>query len=805
MLLRVRHVCFALTLASCATTRNAPHTSRTDAKKPLNTATTPAISTMKAQMFPLRSVRLLDGPFRDAQQRGLANLLSLDPDRLLHTFRLNAGLPTAAAPLGGWEAPDMELRGHSLGHYLSACALMFEATGDERLRQRALGVVAELRKVQLALTARGANTGYLSAFPESFFDRLESRQGVWAPYYTLHKIMAGLRDVYLATGNATALESLRGMASWVGFRASRLDDLAWQAQLETEFGGMQEVLLDLYAVTREPEHLRLARLFDHRAVVDPLADGKDTLDGFHANTQIPKAIGALKECASTGEARGCAAAESFWKHVALERSYAIGGHSHDEHFSPKQHLSRHLGVKTAETCNTYNMLKLTSNLFEHDADVARLDFYERGLFNHILASQDPATGGVTYYVPLAPGAWRTYSTPTDSFWCCVGTGMENPARFGDAIYAHQGDSLLVNLFVASELTWREKSVTLRQETHFPDEGRTRLTLRLAKPTRFTLRVRHPGWTKTITTQVNKEPVGTSAAPASFVSLEREWHDGDVVDVQLPMTLRTEALPDDPSLVALLSGPIVLAADLGDAGLDQAARYGKQAPEFALEAAPAAPAFAAESVDEVLTRIRPETTPLAFRSQGLAAPGEVNLLPFFRLSDRRYAVYFPVLSQAARDARSAEAKAAAEARTQLDARTVDRVQPGLASDESQHQLEQKGSDAGRFEGRMSRSAFWGNGEFSYVLKLPASGPAALRFECWGGESRQHRFEVLAAGEKLAEQTLFDDAPGETLPVEVVLPERLTKGHRSLRVGFRPTPGGSIGAIFDVRIVRAAGNR
>ncbi|MGC4092676.1 MAG: glycoside hydrolase family 127 protein [Polyangiaceae bacterium] len=739
----LRRIGIAFTLASCAT-RSGSHSmgpgAETQTAAPAATATATPVT--GALMFPLQNVRLLDGPFHDAQLRGQAYLLGLDADRLLHTFRANAGLPTSAAPLGGWEAPDMELRGHSLGHYLSACALMYAATGDDRLRQRAVDLVAELRKVQRALAERGAHTGYLSAFPESFFDRLESRQGVWAPYYTLHKIMAGLLDVYRATGDVTALEILQGMANWVAYRASRLDQRAWQALLETEFGGMQEVLTDLFASTRDPEHLRLARLFDHHAVFDPLENGVDTLDGHHANTQIPKAIGAARDCALTGTSRYCSVAESFWKHVALERSYVIGGHSENEHFSPTRHLSRHLGVKTAETCNTYNMLKLTSELFQRDADASRIDFYERGLFNHILASQDPATGGVTYHVALTPGSWRTYSTPTDSFWCCVGTGMENPARYGDAIYAHNGESLFVNLFVASALAWPEHGVELQQQTRFPDEGRTLLRLHLTKPRRFALRVRHPTWAATITTQVNDGPVSTDNAPGGFASLERDWHDGDVVDVRLPMTLRAEALPDDPSLVALLYGPIALAADLGNSGLDHALRYGPQAPELALETTPAAPTFVAASVADVLSHIRPSATPLEFRSDGIGEPQDVQLRPFFRMADSRYALYFPILSEATRDARNAQTKATALARTALDARTVDRVQPGLAADEAQHRMQQKGSDGARFEGRRARSVFWGNGEFSYVLKLPRSGPSALRFECWGGESRRHRFEILS---------------------------------------------------------------
>jgi DUF1680 family protein len=753
-----------------------------------------------AETFPLRDVRVLEGPFHDAQQRGLAYLLSLDPDRLLHTFRLNAGLATTAKAYGGWEAPTVELRGHSLGHYLTASVLMYEATGDERLKARALAIVAELRKVQQALPARGMSPGYLSAFPEELFDRVEARQPVWAPYYTIHKIMAGLLDVHRATGDPAALEAVKGMASWVGFRASRLDPARWQEMLDTEFGGMQDGLTELHARTGDPEHLRLARLFDHHSVFDPLARGEDVLDGLHANTQIPKAIGAARDCEVTGEARYCAVSETFWRRVALRRSYVIGGNSEDEHFSPVAHLSRHLGESTAETCNTYNMLKLSRRLFRRDADPGRIDFYERGLFNHILASQDPATGMVSYYVPLKPGAWRSYSTPEDSFWCCVGTGMENPARYGEAIYARQGDTLLVNLFLASQLAWREKGLTLRQETRFPDEDRTRLVLRLEKPAPLALRLRHPAWaTHGLSVSVNGQAVSIVSRPGSYATVEREWRDGDVVEARLPMSLRFEPTSDDAGRGAFLFGPIVLAADLGAEGLDARARYGPTTPEVRLEELPAAPVLLAASPEEALARVKPAPGPLTFRIEGIGRPGDILLRPFFRLADRRYAVYLDVLPEAAWAERQAHAGATARARAAVEERTVDSVGAGSPEAEKDRGLQEKGSDAWSLEGRRCRSARYG-GTFTYSLRLPADGPAALRVAYWGGESRRHVFEVVAEGETLATQSLFDDRPGEVLEVEYPLPERLTRGRERLRVGFRTGPGTSTGAVFDVRIVR-----
>jgi DUF1680 family protein len=756
-----------------------------------------------AEAFPLRDVRILDGPFRDAQQRSLGYLLSLDPDRLLHTFRLNAGLPTRAKPYGGWEAPEVELRGHSLGHYLTACALLSEATGDERLTARALSIVAELSKVEQALAARGMHAGYLSAFPEEFFDRVEARKGVWAPYYTLHKIVAGLLDVHRVTGDPTALELAKGMAAWVGVRAKPLNDPQWQAMLETEFGGMEESLTELYATTHDPEHLRLARLFDHRAVFDPLARGEDPLDGLHANTQIPKAIGAALDCETTGEPRYCAVALTFWQRVALHRSYAIGGHSEDEHFSKVDRLSRHLGESTAETCNTYNMLKLTRRLFLRDADPARIDFYERGLFNHILASNDPATGMVTYYVALAPGAWRSYSTPEDSFWCCVGTGMENPARYGEAIYARRGDSLLVNLFLASELTWREKGLSLRQETRFPDEDRTRLVLRLAAPARFGLQVRHPAWaTSGLALTVNGQEQAADSRPGSYATIEREWKDGDVVEVRAPMGLRFEPTADDSARGAFLFGPIVLAADLGADGLEKPARYGPSAPEMRVEDRPDVPVLVAPSAAEAIARLKPAGV-LSFRSDGIGRPRDLELRPFFRLADRRSSVYVDVMTESAWMERKGRARADAERlAAELAARTVDVVTAGDPADEKAHALEETRSDAYLFEGRRSRSARSG-GSFGYALKLPPSGPVAVRATYWGGESRRRLFDVLVEGDVVATQALFDDRPGELFPVEYVIPQKLRDGRERVRVTFRPAAGRSTGVVYDVRVVRPAG--
>ena len=391
---------------------------------------------LKLHAFPLKDVRLLDGPFHDAMELDKAYLLSLDADRLLHTFRLTAGLPTSAKPYGGWESPGCELRGHCLGHYLSACALMYASTGDEKLKARVDRIVAELARCQEALPAKGYNKGFLSAYPEEFFDRVDAGKPVWAPYYTLHKIMAGLLDAYVECDNRQALEVLNKMAGWLKFRIGRLSHAQQQKALGNEHGGMNEVLANLYAISGNPDHLRLAKDFNHEAIFEPLAHGQDQLDGKHANTQIPKITGAVRQFELTGDKSLLAVATTFWRAVALNRSYAIGGHSDSEHFFPIADFAQHLSPVTCETCNTYNMLKLTRHLFAIEPSAELMDFYERALYNQILGSIEPQKGMVTYFVSLKPGHFKVYSTPDNSFWCCTGTGMENHAKYADTIFFH---------------------------------------------------------------------------------------------------------------------------------------------------------------------------------------------------------------------------------------------------------------------------------------------------------------------------------------------------------------------------------
>jgi hypothetical protein len=754
---------------------------------------------IKAQSFDLKAVRLLDGPFRDAMLRDQKYLLSIEADRLLHNFRINAGLPSSAKPLGGWEAPDIELRGHSLGHYLSACALMYESAGDEELKSRAQRIVAELAKIQEAMPSRGFHPGYLSAFPEEFFDRVDARQRVWAPYYTLHKIMAGLLDVHLVFGNQQALDVLIKLADWVKFRVDRLTEEQQQRALGTEFGGMNEVLANLYAVTGNPEHLRIARKFDHRAVFDPLARLEDPLNGLHANTQIPKAIGAAREYELTGESRYYDIASFFWERVALYRSYVIGGHSDGEAFFPVEQFSKHLGAASTETCNTYNMLKLTRRLFSWNPSARTMDFYERGLYNHILASQDPATGMVIYYLPLRPGAFKTFSTPDQSFWCCVGTGMENHAKYGETIYFHDNQSLYVNLFIPSELRWKQKGLTVRQETRFPEEDATRLTLKSEKPVKLALKLRYPSWAKSgIMLTVNGKIQPVQDLPGSYVTVDRQWKNGDTVQMRLPMSLQMEAMPDDPNVVALLYGPIVLAGDLGKEGLDNSRRYGPNAPQMGRVKPIEIPVFVCDR-NAVPANVRPLAgTPLGFETSGIGQPRDVSLIPLYKVFEQRYTVYWKVYSTEGWEKKKAEIAAAAARRKDIEQRTVDAITPAEPESERAHNYQSENASEGYFEGRRWRAAR--NGWFSYQLKVNREKPSTLVCTYRGSEGRAPRsFDILVDGERIATQTL-ENHPTEFFDVEYPLPESLTLGKERITVKFQSRPDSTAGAVFDIRIVQ-----
>ena len=487
----------------------------------------------QARPFPLQDVRLLDSPWTLLMERNRQYLHALESDRLLHTFRLTAGLPSSAEPLGGWEGPSVELRGHFLGHYLSGCAMMSVSARDAAIKSKADGIVAELAKCQ---KANGG--GYLSAFPADFFVRLKTTGKVWAPWYTIHKILAGLFDMYTLTGNQQALDVLQGMAGWTAKWAEPIGDAEMQNILKVEFGGMAEVLQNLYAVTGDTAHAQLAGRFEKRSFLDPLAEHRDELKGLHANTHIPQAIAAARKYELTGDPRYRVIAQSFWGQVVNNHSYCTGGNSNHERFSAPNQLASELSATTEECCCTYNMLKLTRHLYSWTADQVYADYYERALFNGILGTMNPRDGMTMYYVPLAPGYWKMFGLPREAFWCCTGTGVENFSKLQDSIYFHNDQSLFVNLFIPSEVEWHEKGATVRQETRFPDEEETsRLTFHCDRPTAFALQIRKPFWAG----EGARFAVNGKAVPNSL-PIQRTWKTGDTVDI----TLAHEAAQRSPA-------------------------------------------------------------------------------------------------------------------------------------------------------------------------------------------------------------------------------------------------------------------
>lgn len=595
-----------------------------------------------ARYFPLAQVRLGPGPFLDAQELDAAYLMQLEPDRMLHNFRVNAGLPPKAPVYGGWESvePWIEIRchGHTLGHYLTAAACMFESTGDVRFAERVDYIVAELAECQ------AKTGGWLTAFPDGvapLTDSLAGKPFAGVPWYTLHKVMAGLRDAHLHRGSKPALDVLVRLTEWVYAASADVPDDRLQKMLDREHGGMNEVLADVGAITGDDRFVALARRFSHRALLDPLLAGRDTLDGMHANTQIPKVVG-FARIAGYREA-----AAFFWKTVVETRSYATGGHGDVEHFFPRHEFAKRMGSgKTMETCCTHNMLRLTRALYAGDDSSSYIDYFERALFNGVLASQDPDTGMMTYFQSTRPGYVRLYHTPFDSFWCCTGSGLENHARYGESIYARYKDALFVNLFIASTLEWRERGITLEQKTRFPDADSTRLTFKLTRPQTIELSIRQPAWCDALHISVNGKGVkGTS--DRGYRYLKRRFLSGDVVEVRAPMTLRVETLPGERELGALVYGPIVLAGRLGTQGLTPGSQLIVNERESGnmLQAEVKIPRWT-RPLEELLantTRTNPER--LEFRTAGFEGGASVDLIPWFRMAHERYNLYWEAKSPA----------------------------------------------------------------------------------------------------------------------------------------------------------------
>ena len=615
----------------------------------------------KAVPFRMSQVRLLPNSiYYDSQEWNRGYMGRLAADRLLYTFRANAGLPVGAAkPLGGWEQPEngqrsSELRGHFSGHFLSASAHL-AALGDKEAKAKGDYIVSEMAKCQGKLGGK-----YLSAFPTTWWDRLEKGERVWAPFYTIHKIMAGMFDMYRFAGNKQALQVLEGMAAWADEWTSGKTEEQMQQILTVEFGGIAETMYHLAAATNNDQWAKVGDRFQKKSFINPLAARRDELRGLHANTHIPQVIAAARRYEISGDERFRDAAEFFFYEVTSARSYVTGGTSNAEAWlAPPRRLAAELkqSVNTAECCCAYNMLKLARQLYGWNPNPSYFDYYERLLLNHRIGTIRPKLGYTQYYLSMAPGVWKTFNTEDQTFWCCTGSGIEEFSKLSDSIYWHDHEGLFVNLFIPSELDWSEKGFRLRQETKYPEAEDVRLTVLSAKPDPMVIRMRIPGWLQTApSVKLNGKLLETSASPGSYLAITRVWKTGDSIELRLPMGLHVQSMQDDPYLQAFLYGPLVLAGDLGNDGITEAHIIGPNlrvgAPIAQQNGSPlgasnrtppvpeiAIPSFRARGTDPG-SWIRPGNGPLTFVTEGQT--NTVTMVPLNSLYDRRYAVYWQVL-------------------------------------------------------------------------------------------------------------------------------------------------------------------
>ncbi len=793
---------------------------------------------VQAEPLPIKNVRLLGGPLKHAQDLDAKYLLELEPDRMMAFYRDRAGLEPKAEPYGGWDGGGRNLTGHIGGHYLSGVSLMWAATGEPEFKARADYIVAELKEVQ---DAHG--DGYLVALEggRRCFDELARGEirsaafdlnGEWSPWYTLHKTYAGLRDAYRYAGNRTALNVEIAFAAWAERILAGLDDAQIQHMLNTEFGGMNEILVDLYADTGDERWLELSYKFEHTAFIEPLARHQDNLAGVHGNTQIPKLVGSADRFAATGNATDLMAASFFWDQAVQHHSFASGGHGKDEYFGPPDHLNDRVDGRTAETCNVYNMIKLTRQLFALRPDAHYADFHERALFNHILASIDPEDGRTCYMVPVGRGVQREYQDMFRSFTCCVGSGMESHALHGDGIYYRSDDRLWVNLYAPSEAEWTEAGIGLSMDTDFPEGESGTLTLSLPSPRQLTLALRRPFWAgEEFTVRVNGRAVDTSAsdpplpregrqdAPddprglrrydtghrvSTYVEIDREWRDGDTVQISLPKTLWLDPVPDNPRRASIMWGPLVLAGDLGP----EPERRRSEGDGDEQHVPPKVPVFVAADrpVPDWLNPVA--GSPGSFRTEGVGRePDEVgrtvdiNLVPMHELHRRLYSTYWDFFTFAEWEAEKAEYAAEAERIRRLEAATVAYLEPGEAIFDRPFNF-QGGEDSvpQRIIGRPGRR---GGSWFSYDVPVLPDHLMTMILTFNSGDRRgtPAAFDVLVEGQVVATQEILQSEPPRFFDIEYSIPAGLIAGKETAVVRFEAKEGSQIATVFGIRMIRA----
>ena len=765
-----------------------------------------------ANEFPLGDVTLLEGPLKHARDLNIKTLLKYDCDRLLAPYRKEAGLEPKAKAYPNWDGLD----GHVGGHYLTAMAIN-AATGDEECRRRMEYIISEITECAEANKKNHPEwgVGYMGGMPNSakiwssFKDGdFRVYNGSWAPFYNLHKMYAGLRDAWVYCGNEKAKRLFLEFCDWAVNITSKLSDQQMEQMLGNEHGGMNEVIADAYAMTGDRKYLECARRFSHKRLLTPLSQRQDCLDNLHANTQIPKVVGFERIAEISGDEVYHTAASYFWDIVTGERTLAFGGNSRREHFPAKDACMDFINdIDGPETCNTNNMLKLTEDLHRRNPEARYADFYEQAMMNHILSSQHPEHGGYVYFTPERPRHYRNYSAPNEAMWCCVGTGMENHGKYGQFIYTHVGDALFVNLFVASELNWKERGVVLRQETAFPYGEESRITITKGKGS-FSLHLRYPGWVRPgeFKVEVNGKPVSVISGPSSYVTIDRKWKRGDVVTIHFPMHASLKYLPNVPQYVALMYGPILLGMKTGTEDMAHLiaddSRFGQYASGAKLPV-DQAPILINNNIETIPSQLTPVAgKPLHFTLSTKMVNGiSGELQPFFEIHDSRYMMYWLALTEDSYQQYLDRLAQEEKERQALEARTIDKVQPGEQQPETDHKMETDGSYTGNSNNVFFRDARDGH-SFSYLMQTDGRNDLSLRLKYWGvGEWKTHEFDifvddVLVRSVNNTGKYRISEFKYETYE----LPASVLQGKQQVRVKFVAAKGRQIGEIYEVRLVR-----
>ena len=762
--------------------------------------------------FPLGEVILLEGPFKHARDLNIRVLLKYDVDRLLAPYRKEAGLPEKAKCYPNWAGLD----GHVGGHYLSAMAMNYASTGNRECKRRMDYMLSELKACQEANTVNNADwgTGYAGGYPNSKDLWKAFKKGdfsiyksSWAPFYNLHKMYAGLRDAWLYGNNADARTMFLEFCDWGIDLTSGLTDDQMQDMLNTEHGGMNEIFADAYQMTGDEKYMTAARRFSHKVLLDPLSEGIDNLDNKHANTQIPKFVGFERIAELSSDEKYDRAGRFFWETVTANRSLAFGGNSRSEHFPANTSCIDFINVVDGpESCNSYNMLKLTEDLFRVHPSAEYADYYERTIFNHILSTQHPEHGGYVYFTPARPRHYRVYSAPNEAMWCCVGTGMENHGKYNQFIYTHYGDSLFLNLFIASELSWKDKGIKIKQETGFPYEEQTKLTVTEGS-SRFALMVRYPGWVGkgSLEITVNGKEVSYSDLPSSYVSIERYWEKGDAVIITLPMHNTIEHLPNVPDYIAFMHGPVLLGARTGTEDLKgliaDDSRWGQYAGGELLPV-DKAPILIEDDIQNIADKLVPvKDKPLHFRlSVRIINPVELTLEPFYQIHDIRYMIYWLALTNEGYQSYVDSLASIEKEKLALEKRTIDCVATGEQQPETDHAMLKDNSGTGN-----NLNEFWrdarGGGYFSYDMATNSETNLSLFVRYWGAEWGNRKFDIFIDNEKLVtEDNTSRWNLSDFKDVVYHIPDSMVTGKSHVRIKFQAHPWNTAGAVYMVRLLR-----